>query len=122
MTGEEHHCNGFHDGKLFGENQKKNPHYLPLLALPLPPEIPGSETPLASEVLPVCSRSPEGRVIVVKLGDEMGEFEMNVSTHQPLLFQQVTGFFSLFAVLVFKLLKPGWGVGWVQFQFQVNVT
>lgn len=60
---------------------------------------------------------------MVKLGDKMGEFEMNVSTHQPLLFQQVTGFFSLFAVLIFKLLKPGWvrGVG-VRFQFRVNVT
>lgn len=29
------------------------------------------------------------------------------STHESLLFKQVTGFFSFFAVLIFKLLKPG---------------
>lgn len=30
----------------------------------------------------------------------------HASTHQPLLFQQVAGFLSFFAVLILKLLKP----------------
>lgn len=84
-------------------------YYLPLLAPPLPQEIPGTETPLASEELPACSHSPARSVTVVKLVDKMVKLWTKVSTHQSLLFQQVAGFFSLFAVLIFKLLKPGWG-------------
>lgn len=60
--------------------------YLPLLAPPLPQEIPGTETPLASEELPAYSHSPDGSVSVVKLGDKMVKLWTNVSTHQSLLF------------------------------------
>lgn len=90
-------------------------YYLPLLAPPLPQGIPGIETPLASEELPVCSRSPEAKVTVIKPGQKMLKDSFFYSPVAAVL----TGYWLLLSLCGTDLQAPG---VWLGAKTRISIT